>query len=376
MKHDNILMVADSEKDANMLYAVGFVVPDPLIYLQTRGESHIVVNEQGVERARKKARRCRVWSLSALMRQLKPQGKAVPKLARVIRCFLNQLRIKRVLVPQNFPHRLGMDLRRLGVKIKASEDGVFAARAIKTADEVKKISAALIMAEVGLAEALQVLKSSKITKHGRLLYHDGLLTADKLRAVINVAVLQAGGTPDRTIVAGGAQTCDPHEQGHGFLRANQPIILDVFPRSQKTGYFGDLSRSVVRGRASEAVRKMYHTVTQAQALALRKLRDQTPGVEVHTAVQKFFENAGYKTGRKNGQLHGFFHATGHGLGLEIHEAPRLNATSEDLLLAGHVVSVEPGLYYPGIGGIRLEDVALVTHQAARNLTKFEKTLEL
>jgi Xaa-Pro aminopeptidase len=133
---------------------------------------------------------------------------------------------------------------------------------------------------------------------------------------------------------------------------------------------------VVRGRASESVRKLYDTVLQGQRLAFQKVRAGTKTQEVHQAVQDYFVAQGYKTGKRNGRMEGFFHGTGHGLGLEIHEAPRMGATSTGKLVAGQVVTVEPGLYYPGIGGVRLEDVALVTDRGARNLTRFEKVLEV
>jgi Xaa-Pro aminopeptidase len=160
------------------------------------------------------------------------------------------------------------------------------------------------------------------------------------------------------------------------LRAHEPIIIDIFPRSQKTGYFGDITRTVVRGRASEGVRKLYDTVHRAQAIAFRKIRPGTPTIQVHQAVQSFFNEQGYKTGKQDGRMEGFFHGTGHGLGLEIHESPRMGTRSTGSLKAGHVVTVEPGLYYPQLGGVRLEDVALVTSRVPRNLTRFEKVLEI
>jgi Xaa-Pro aminopeptidase len=185
-----------------------------------------------------------------------------------------------------------------------------------------------------------------------------------------------GGLASHTIVAGGRQGCDPHEQGHGPLRAQEPIIIDVFPRSQKTGYFGDITRTVVRGRASEAVRRLYDTVARGQEMAFEKIHCEAHGSDIHEAIQSFFESEGYKTGRKNGHMQGFFHGTGHGVGMEIHEAPRISLNSEDVLKPGHVVTVEPGLYYPELGGVRLEDVVTVTPNGARNLTKFEKVLEV
>ena len=132
----------------------------------------------------------------------------------------------------------------------------------------------------------------------------------------------------------------------------------------------------MKGRASEPLRKLYATVVRAHELAFAKIEAGVPGLEVHKAVRTLFDGEGYKTGKRNGRMQGFFHGTGHGLGLEIHEAPRLSATSNDVLRAGHVLTVEPGLYYPEVGGVRLEDVAYLTGNSPRNLTKFEKVLEV
>jgi len=232
------------------------------------------------------------------------------------------------------------------------------------------------MAEVGLAEGIQALRNSKIGRDRKLFYRNAPLTSERLRAVIDTAIVRANGLASHTIVAGGRQGCDPHETGHGILRANEPIILDVFPRSQKTGYFGDITRTVVKGRAGEAVRKLYDTVLHGQKLAFSKMNAGVATKKVHEAVLNFFVGQGYNTGKRNGRMEGFFHGTGHGLGLEIHESPRVGATSAGVLKPGQVVTVEPGLYYPGLGGVRLEDVALITRNGPRNLTRFEKVLEL
>lgn len=376
MSRDNLLIVADSDHDANMLYAVGMFVPDPFIYLRLRGRCHIVVNDLEIDRARRQAGHCRVLSWSACVKQLHQAGVKKTGFARIIQLLLKPHRIKKVSVPASFPLGLAQELRDLKIKLKVRPGGLFPGRELKSAAEVKKISAALIMAEVGLAEGIQALKNSKIGRNRRLIYRNNPLTSEKLRAIIDTAILQAGGIARHTIVAGGDQGCDPHEPGHGRLRAHEPIILDVFPRSQKTGYYGDITRTVVRGRASETVRKMYDTVERGQSAAFAALRHQMPTAEIHERVREFFARAGYKTGQHRGRMQGFFHGTGHGLGLELHEAPRLSPTSTEALRAGQVVTIEPGLYYPGIGGVRLEDVAHVTANGPRNLTRFEKVLEI
>ncbi|MBN2507622.1 MAG: M24 family metallopeptidase [Verrucomicrobia bacterium] len=376
MSRDNLLMFADSEHDANMLYAVRMFLPGALPYLRIRGQGHVVVNDLEWNRARRDARHCRVMSLSRCLKALESKGVKRPTLAGVVGCQLKARRVRQVFVPDNFPLALARALRRLGVTLKLKPGPFFPERALKTAEEVKKISAALMMAEVGLAEGIQALKNARVGKDRRLVYHNVPLTSEKLRSIINTAILQVGGTAMHTIVAGGRQACDPHEEGQGPLRAHEPVVMDVFPRSQRTGYFGDISRTVLKGRASEPLRKLYHTVERAQALAFNQLRVRRPARAVHQAVQEFFKHEGYVTGRHNGQMQGFFHGTGHGIGLDLHEAPSLSGLSTDRLAAGHVVTVEPGLYYPGLGGVRLEDVVWITPTGCRNLTQFEKVFEI
>ncbi len=372
---ENVLIVADSDRDANMLYAVGMFTPDPFIYFRVDGKCHIVVSDLEMDRARKKARHCRVLSYNQCIDKVRRKTKR-PGMAAVINLLFRERHLRKIFVPASFPHGLARELRNYKIKDRVKKGGVYPQREFKNADENKRISGALIMAEVGLAEGIQALKSSKILRDGKLSYHGVPLTSEKLRGIVETAIVQAGGTASRSIVAGGRQACDPHEPGHGPLRANEPIVLDVFPRSCRTGYFGDITRTVVRGHASEAARRLYDTVARAQEVAFAQLRPQTQAVDVHKAVQSYFESQGYKTGKKNGRIQGFFHGTGHGLGMEIHEAPRMGVNSKDVLAAGQVVTIEPGLYYSEIGGIRLEDVAVITPQGARNLTKFEKSLEV
>jgi Xaa-Pro aminopeptidase len=373
---ETLLIVADSERDADMLYGVGLFVPDPFIYLKTRGRPLIVMSDLEIDRARAQAPHCRALSLSQYQQKLRRNGVKSPRFACVIQQILRERKIRGVTVPENFPLGLAIELKKLGIPVKARAGTFFPERETKSAAEVKKISAALMMAEVGMAEAMQVLRASKIGHDRKLIYHNVPLTSEKLRAVIDCAILQVCGLAANTIVAGGRQACDPHERGFGPLHAHEPIIIDIFPRSHATGYFGDITRTVVRGRASEVVQKLYDTVLHGQKIAFRRIRANVRAADVHKAVQEFFEQQGYKTGRHHGRMEGFFHGTGHGLGLEIHEAPRMGATSTGVLKPGHVVTVEPGLYYPEIGGVRLEDVALVTTNGARNLTRFEKVLEI
>ncbi len=376
MPRDNILIVSDSENDADMLYAVGEFFSDPFIYLRVRGRGYAVFNETDLDRARRGLKGCRAVSMSACYREAKSSGIESPDLADAVRSLMRRHRVKKVVVPQRFPLGMARRLRELGIKLKLRPGELFPERQIKSPLEVKRISAALMMAEVGLAEGIQAIKTARVARNGRLLYRNLPLTSERLRMVIDVAMLQAGGHCANTIVSSGRQACDPHERGHGVLKANQPIVIDVFPRSQKTGYFGDITRTIVKGRASEAVRRLYQTVLQGQKLAIDLLKPRALASDVHRAVAQFFFNEGYRAVKSRTGQQGFFHGLGHGIGLNIHEAPRIAPASAERLRAGHVVAIEPGLYYRGLGGVRLEDVVLVTGNGPKNLTKFEKVLEV
>jgi Xaa-Pro aminopeptidase len=151
--------------------------------------------------------------------------------------------------------------------------------------------------------------------------------------------------------------------------------MDVFPRSEKTGYYGDLTRTVVRGKASFALHELYAVVHEGVRLGHRRIREGVAGLEVHREIQALFERQGYRTGMTNGRMQGFFHGTGHGVGLQIHEDPSVGKRPS-VLKAGHVVTVEPGLYYIGLGGVRIEDMALVRKRDSRCLTHIPKRLEI
>jgi Xaa-Pro aminopeptidase len=160
------------------------------------------------------------------------------------------------------------------------------------------------------------------------------------------------------------------------LRANRSIILDIFPRSQSSGYWGDITRTIVKGKASEPIKRLYAAVLAAQSMALGRIRAGARGDAIHQTILDEFGRRGFQTGVQNGRMQGFFHGTGHGVGLEIHELPRLSPSGQAPLRAGHVVTVEPGLYYSGLGAVRLEDLVVVSETGFRNLTRFPKFLEV
>lgn len=367
------LIVADSEHDANMLYATRMFVPDPFIWFETRGRSFAVMSDLEINRARREAKVNRVLSLSRYQKQLKREGVKRTVFGDILKRVLGEFRIRHVEVPMSFPIGLAKHLR--GIRVVVKPDPFFPEREIKTPAEIRALQGAMHLAEEGMRAAVTMLRASRIGRDGFLYRLGRKLTSEQVQGVINATIAGLGGMAARTIVAGGNQGCDPHEIGHGPLRAHTTIILDIFPRDMRTGYWGDITRTVVRGRASEAVKKLYEVVGDAQRLAFQKLREGVNGQDVHKGIQELFVGKGYRTGVIRGRMQGFFHGTGHGLGLEIHERPRVSIASE-VLRAGQVATVEPGLYYWGVGGVRLEDVAVIQSNGARNLARFPKTLEI
>ena len=370
-----MVMVSASEGDANMLYATGFFVPDPFIFLQHRGRKYVVMSDLEIDRAKKQAQVDHVLSLSFYQRRLRRLGRENPTTVDVLERVLRDRGIRSLEVPANFPTLLADQMRSKGFAVRVRRGPFFPERERKKPDEVRKISDSLRAAELGLDAGIRALREARIGRDGYLRLRGARLTSETLKSIVNTAIMAQGWVPSHTIISSGIQCCDPHHEGSGPIKAHTSIIFDIFPRSQRTGYFGDLSRTVVRGRASERLKDAYHTVEAGQKVGFRLIRDGVSGQEVHQKILDLFERRGFRTGSIDGRMQGFFHGTGHGLGLDIHEPPRV-AMTRATLRAGNVVTVEPGLYYLGMGGVRLEDVVLVTEKGNRNLTRYPKFLEI
>lgn len=370
----DVLLYGASETDADVLYPTGFFAPDAFLFVQKGRTRILVMSDLERDRARKQASVDRVLSWTAVAKRVEAEGRRATA-AAVIARVLGDLRLRRVEVPRRFPLGLAMELDALGVRLDLVDDPFWPEREVKRPDEVRAITAALRAAEAGLEAGLAALRSCAVGRDGYLRRDRRRFTAEDLRNAVNTRIMAEGCVPSHTICAPGDQAVDPHEAGHGPIRAHAPVVMDIFPRSEQTGYFGDLTRTVVRGRASERLKEVYALVHEGTRLGHRRIRDGVDGRAIHREIQALFDARGYTTGVRDGRMQGFFHGTGHGLGLEIHEAPSISVRPS-VLRAGHVVTVEPGLYYLGIGGVRIEDVALVTARGSKNLTRVPKFLEL
>jgi Xaa-Pro aminopeptidase len=368
------LFIAASEQDSNLYYATKFIAPDSFIYLEIKGERLLVMSDLEMDRARAQASVDRVLSYSELEQTAKGQGIKDPTTVDIVHMVLKESKIRRLSVPANFPFIHATRLQELGYSLKPKRDPFYEQRVVKTADEIRHIEAAQRATEEAVAAAFETLRRSTVER-GRLRLDGEVLTSEGIKKLINVKLIERDCVAQHTIVAGGEQACDPHNEGSGPLPADSSIIFDVFPRSASSRYFADMSRTVIRGTVSSELKRLYQTVKDAQEEAIDKVKDGADGMKIHQGICARFDKAGYKTGLVDGRMQGYFHGTGHGVGLDIHEAPRISRTGS-LLQEGHVVTVEPGLYYPGLGAVRIEDMVLVTKDGCRNLTDFPKTFEL
>ncbi|MFZ5807460.1 MAG: M24 family metallopeptidase [Verrucomicrobiota bacterium] len=372
MNDGSRLLVGASETCSDVLYATKFFAPDDVIWFSHQSKTYLILSNLEIDRGRAQARVDKILSLSDFAEKLESKLNRRPFKEEVILEAFQQRDIAQAEVPLYFPIHIADFLRNNGVNISVCEDEFFPERKTKNAEEIKHITRALRIAEAGMERAFEILRASKI--RGKFLHWgQEKLTSEILRGEIDATMVRLGGLPSRTIVACGRQACDPHEVGHGVLKPHHSIIIDIFPRDQKTGYYGDLSRTVVKGRASSALTRLYETVFKEQARLLQILKPGISGAMLHRSLLSNFEQAGYPTELRNGRWVGFFHGTGHSIGLEIHEPPRFMHTD---FYEGLVMTVEPGLYYPEIGGVRLEDLIVVTKNGNRNLTKIPKFLEI
>ncbi|GAX62477.1 Xaa-Pro aminopeptidase [Candidatus Scalindua japonica] len=370
-----ILIVADSERDSNMYYATGFSAPDTFAFIQRSSERFIITSDLELDRAKSQSKADTVLSFSKYERIAKKRNGKATGLIDIVAVALKEMKIIKLQVPANFSIEYADFLRKDGFKLEVKKDPFFDSREVKNDEEKGDIVATLRNTEKALEKAIDCVRKS-IVKDGFLFSsRNRQITSESIRNIINVELMKKGCTAKHTIVSCGEQSCEPHNVGHGPLRANESIIFDVFPKDEKTGYYADISRTIVKGKASRRLKKMYKAVASAQELVFKSAGNGISGDTIHRKVMKHLTSLGFKTGKAKGKMQGFFHGTGHGVGLDVHEPPRISKV-KCTLQTGNIVTVEPGLYYPGIGGVRLEDMILITDDGCRNLTKSPKVLEV
>jgi Xaa-Pro aminopeptidase len=380
-----LLLYSDSFRDANMYYLTKFLVPDPFIFLKKVDEKPmIVVNQMEYPRAQKQSVVKDVSCyldynyLETLKSAKEPQLGILKFIANLTK---QELGTKmRICVPSDFSVHVADVLRAEGLTIEPMFGVVEKARETKDNHEVEEIKRIQQVNEYVTSEVIKLIAESDVGSNKTLLYDGEPLTVGNVKSFFGHKLLENGCLPEEDIiVACGPKSSDPHYSGdrEDKLKADQPIILDIYPRSIQKRYWTDMTRTVVKGKASNKLRKMFEIVSEAKNASLDDIRAGAAGSHVYDVCCNVLEKAGYKTTRGGKKVtRGMTHGLGHGVGLQIHESPRLSEFSASPLEEHAVVTVEPGLYDPDIGGVRLEDIIEVTTSGYRNLTKMEIQLEI
>lgn len=372
-------LYASGNHCSDVYYISGLRVPDPYLSFIAGRHKVAILNQLEYSRVKKDSKYTKVYELEALKAEVINRynlSKDHFSLKYFVKYFFDLYKANIILIPKNFPSFLLLELQQLGLPIELIKDSFFPEREQKSNEEIKSIKLGNQASAYGLSIAQSALKASKVKKG--LLFLDGaVLSSERLRSMIEQTLFERGAIADSTIVAGGVQASDPHQVGFGPLKANELIIVDIFPQIKRSGYHGDMTRTFLKGHANDAQKNLVYTVKEAQKRAIAKIKANISAHTIHAEVTSFFHQKGYITKRQsNGDIFiGFIHSTGHGVGLDIHELP-LVSTTKNKLKANHVITIEPGLYYPNIGSCRIEDVFAVTKDGSAKLSKFNYQWQL
>ena len=355
-----------SSEDANVRYLTHFTSSDPVVYFRRRGEMGTLIVSQ--MEARRAARESSVSVMTRAEAGLLDIIREEKDRVRALAMMITRLVEGEIIVPANFPLLLAKEMEQFRT-VRADRNTVETMRAVKTPKEINNIEEVQRATESAMKRAIALISGAKIRKD--VLYRGSVpLTSGFVRESMQRVLVGADCHAMETIVSCGEETAVPHILGAGPLHAHEPVVIDIFPRSERSGYYTDMTRTVCRGEAKPEIREMYLAVKGAQAHAAERIRPGATGDEVHQSAVEYFKECGYESGDR-----GFIHNLGHGVGLQVHELPSLGPGGETLR-AGNVVTNEPGLYYPGLGGVRLENIGVVTGQGWHCITKFPEELEL
>jgi Xaa-Pro aminopeptidase len=362
---DTFIMYASS-RDADMRYITRFVTSDPFVYFNNGGRNGVIIVSQmeAVRAARESPATIMTRTQAGLPEILITETDPLRATARMISGQAGRT----VLVPPQFPVALAQILEEFCTVI-VDRGTVLAMRAKKTADEIKTMKRVQEITQTAMGHGVNLIRKSKEKKG--ILYHDGKpLTSEFVRYAMHCVLLEHGCSAVDTIVSCGKDTAIPHMTGTGPLKADEPIIIDLFPVEDESGYYADMTRTVVKGEPSDEILEMYTTLREAKRLAISRTRAGISGADLYQGVVDYFRDHGY-----HNDTRGFVHNLGHGVGLQVHEMPTVGPAGK-ALETGNVITIEPGLYYPDIGGVRLEDMGTVTARGFTNFTKFSEDLIL
>jgi Xaa-Pro aminopeptidase len=376
---DAVLIYADSFRSADMRHAVPLGVPDPFLYAEQSGHRHVFASSMEAGRLRGlglfEVHANEEFGIDELIASGLDRSETD---AQVALRAVESLGLKRASVPANFPVWLADRLRTDGVELDVDQELFDDRRRSKTEAQIAGIRRAQRAAEAAMDACRDLLRRSEL-RGDELLLDGEQLTVERVKADMNVAFAAHDTTADEYIVAPGAQGAMGHDMGSGPIRPHTPLVVDIFPRDNASAVYTDMTRTFVVGEVPDDVREWHRLCKEALDRANAEIRAGVEARALFDLTCDIFEAAGEPTQRTKqpGETlsDGFFHGLGHGVGLEVHEEPSLGRLARKQLVAGDVVTVEPGLYRAGYGGVRLEDIVVVTENGAEVITNYPYDLE-
>jgi Xaa-Pro aminopeptidase len=370
-----VVLVPSGDEDADFIYATGFAVETALYIRFDDGDDVLVASPLEEDRARAQSKVARVLGYAEA--GFEDVGPYV-SWARLAAKLLRARGTEKAQVSPRLQAGYLDEMRAAGLEIELDRDLFRAERRTKSAEEAAFIHDCQRAAEAALLEVVSQLAQADI-RDGALWLGGEPLTSERLYARAQLLLGEMGFNCPEMIIAGSPEAAMPHYRGEGPIRAHAPVIIDIFPKSRRSHYHGDLTRTVVVGEISDEVRRMHAATLQAINAGIESIRAGVAGRDVHLAVCQVLVDRGF--GTTTGGFEGpdgmpkMNHSTGHGVGLDVHEEPSLRAVTDDVLEEGDVVTVEPGLYKLGLGGVRIEDTGMVTRDGFKNFTRISRSLE-
>ena len=376
----DVLIVADTRSSPEMRHEIPLVVPDPFVYAEAGRKRYAATVSYEKGRIEELGLGIEVLPWEELgVDELLDRGLRFHEISREIALrACREIGLTRAVVPEFFPLGTSDHLRAAGIELDVDPEHFRARRRVKTDAELAGIRRAQRAAEAAMASVRDGLARAS-RRNGGLVLDGETVTCELLKRRVDAAFVEHGASADESIVSHGAQTAIGHDVGSGAVAAEDVVLLDLFPLDKTSACYADMTRVFVVGEVPEEIQRYQSLVKEALDLATAAIRPGVNGKDVHRLVCDFFHEHGYPT-----QLHkaegevledGFYHGTGHGVGLAVHEAPNIGRIG-DVLVAGDVVTIEPGLYRHGFGGVRLEDLVLVTDDGHEVLTDFPYELEV
>ncbi len=367
------------EVNSSLYWRIGFCVGDPVAVLELPdGQSVLILRDIEMQRAREKARVDRVACPADYAPSGGLSGDRETATAQAAAECLRRAGATRATADRALPLIFADFARQAGIEITCDVAMWVNERRQKTEEEIEALREAQGVTEEAVQMACELIASADVRRDGVLLHDGEPLTCERVRAAVDHWLLDRGYSNPPAIIAGGPSGADCHNLGYGELKTSEPVLVDVFPRNRRTRYCGDCTRTVVHGDISDEIARMHAAVRQAKAAAMRKVAPGVTGEDVHRATTRAIEEAGYSVGLPDEQSPDSYctipHGTGHGVGLDVHEPPLLDLKGPALLL-GEAVTIEPGVYRRDIGGVRVEDIIIVTEDGCESLNTISEGLQ-